>query len=237
MGQDPFESSITLRFVVFLCSSGQGFRTVDIAVDRNVNPLTFGRTTSDVDATAASREVCVKQMHAMAATFSRWGMSWRSCLGQLVLPTGSASRFKHESAKMLQTIRLATSIRGGASNLIDILSKSLASVLPGFMQAAFLNDILDLSDDVKKSLPSTSLIQRYELSLDIALLLLQREVSRNTEVVRVAWADSSPMGGFDWLWSEYHEVDKSKLASTFHAVTLLANGVRTFVEAFGVSVV
>ena len=73
------------------------------------------------------------------------------------------------------------------------------------------------------SLGSASLIQRYELSLDVALLLLQRrmESAYGNRVVRVAWTDSSPIAGYDWIWSQYHAIAQVDVLKTFQAVQKL----------------
>jgi hypothetical protein len=174
-------------------------------------------------------------MSVVAARFDRWSLSWKQCLNLISAPRGEGwgSRFRHDSRKMLHVIRLASKLRGGASSLAEIVAKSLAAVLPNFLQQSFLDDALDLRIDVKAALPSPAISRRYEIALDIALMLLQRNsvqssASSGSSFVRMGLADSSPMAGFDWLWSEYYELDKRNVVSTFEAVVSLTGAIEAF---------
>ena len=53
----------------------------------------------------------------------------------------------------------------------------------------------------KHSAPSRSHLQRHELSIDIALLLHMQNLEAG-QYVRFGLADSSPVAGHDWLWSQ-----------------------------------
>ena len=120
--------------------------------------------------------------------------------------------------------------------MLEIIAKSLATTLPPFLQQAFLDDVTGaLTDDARASLPSACIIRRCELSLDAALMLVQRDrvasaglAAGKPSVVRFGWADSSPIAGFDWIWSEYHEISRDRLVETFEAAVSLANATSTF---------
>jgi hypothetical protein len=160
----------------------------------------------------------------MASRLDHWQLSWRQYMHAAPIP-GRGSRFRHDSKRLLQAVRLAARIRGGSGGLVDVIAKSLAAALPPFLQPAFIDDVSGaLHDSVKSSLPSSSAIQRAELALDVAMMLVQRgRAASQPDVVRVGWADSSPIGGRDWIWSEYHEIERGRLVETFEAVVSVAN--------------
>lgn len=80
--------------------------------------------------------------------------------------------------------------------------------------------------------PAASLLRRYEFSLDVALILLERQRSQETlgKLMRFSWSDSPPMGGFDWSWSQYHEVHIDDLAELFDAIIFLSDETKAFNE-------
>ncbi|CAE7581880.1 unnamed protein product, partial [Symbiodinium necroappetens] len=168
-------------------------------------------------------------MSFVLTTLDRWSLSWRQAMGMLNGP-GGVSRFRHTSHKVLDCIRLSAHLTGGSSSLVDVVAQSLASVLPEFLREAFIKNVTKPSSN-RRLLPSASLIRRYELAFDVALMLLSRKrASSVSSCIRVGWSDSSPLAGYDWIWSQYHEVDKSHLLATFRAISSLQQGVASFVE-------
>ena len=84
--------------------------------------------------------------------------------------------------------------------------------LPKDLAVSFLDSMYNPS----KLIPSETLLRRYELSLDVALLLTEQEHSYIIgPLVLLSWIDSSPMAGFDWLWSAHHEVAIKDLIPLF----------------------
>ena len=159
-------------------------------------------------------------MSFVLTTLDRWSFSWRQAMGMLNGP-GGVSRFRHTSHKVLDCIRLSAHLTGGSSSLVDVVAQSLASVLPEFLREAFIKNVTKPSSN-RRLLPSASLIRRYELAFDVALMLLSRKrASSVSSCIRVGWSDSSPLAGYDWIWSQYHEVDKSHLLATFRAISSL----------------
>ena len=148
-------------------------------------------------------------------------------MGMVNLP-GGGSRFRHSSRKLLDCIRLSSLLKGGPSSLVQVVAQSLSTVLPEFMREPFLRNLLRRGDGSSQLLPSASLIGRYEIALDVALMLLtkQRAVQK---CVRVGWTDSSPLAGYDWIWSQYHEIPESKLIPCFLAVNRLSDAISAFV--------
>ena len=146
-------------------------------------------------------------------------MAWRSSLqdsagGQLrrLEIFNESQRLRHKSARLVECIRFSRCVVGGSSNLEQAIKRGLALALPPSMSKGFIESFEDSG-----SLPSASLIRHAEFSLDVAMLLWQRERSTR-DVVRYMWSDSSPMLGYDWLWSQYHEIERTKLVTVAQAV-------------------
>ena len=65
---------------------------------------------------------------------------------------------------------------------------------------------------------SRSTIQRSQFLLDAALLVFLR--SRTTgPVVRFGHADSSPIAGYDWLWTEYPKCGRGSAYPSLHLLS------------------
>lgn len=69
-------------------------------------------------------------------------------------------------------------------------------------------------------LPSRTTIGRHRLTLDVALLLVTQR--RRRAAIRVGWADSSPLFGYNYLMTEHHYVMAEDLELVFKAVNELA---------------
>jgi hypothetical protein len=161
---------------------------------------------------ALALQQCAAEMSTLSARFDRWHLDWKLCLGAAPYQSGGG-RFRHDSKRLLEVLRLAIRLRGGSSTLVRWIAQALSATLPPFLQRAFIDDVTgDLATPLKKMMPSPSSIRRAELSLDIALLTLQRQSGqKSTNVVRVGWADSSPLAGYDWIWS-FARADTSAVA-------------------------
>eukprot|EP00959_Pyramimonas_sp_CCMP1952_P069767 1456097-Pyramimonas_sp.AAC.1 len=109
------------------------------------------------------------------------------------------------------------------------MMRCLRLELPPALHRAFI----DASGSLPRKPPSKSTLQRAEFHLDMALCLIERHrsMSSSSNVVRYSWSDSSFLLGFDWLWSQCREIDKSKLLETFDAVTRLSESVSEFVAS------
>ena len=85
-------------------------------------------------------------------------------------------------------------------------------------------------------IPSHTLLRRYQLALDVAIILLaRRRIAKlhadGETVARWAWSDSSPIGGFDWLWNRLIEIAESKVVQTSDAIMDLMAGVHEYCTA------
>ena len=140
---------------------------------------------------------------------------------------GGGSRFRHNARKLLDCIRLSSYLTGGPSALADAVAGALAAVLPDFLKAPFMK-FLKKSGHHLGILPSANMAHRYELSLDVAMLqLAQGHIAQ--DCIRVGWTDSSPIAGYDWVWSQYHEIPVSKLVQCFDAVCRLQRAISAMV--------
>jgi hypothetical protein len=188
----------------------------------------------DSDRSQPILEGISNEMAALACRFDGWSYSWKHYLSSPSILDGEGSRFRHNSKCLLQAIRLAANLRGGASSLEDVITQSLAASLPPFLQRSFLDDVSGrLKPEVVKHPPSATSIRRNELALDVGLMLLQREASikcSTSPCFRVGWADSSPIAGYDWIWSEYHEIAHRDVLACFEAVVSLAAATKSFAE-------
>ena len=144
----------------------------------------------------------------------RWSFSWRQAMGMLSIE-GGGTRFRHKSRKLLDSIHFSSMLTGGPAALVDALAQSLAIALP---------------EDLLRSItPSPAIVRRCELSLDVALMLLSREEWGATRCIRVGWTDASPLAGYDWLWSQFHEIPSSELIRCHAAVTSLQQATSAYV--------
>ena len=130
-------------------------------------------------------------------------------------------KFKYESFKLLECVRMCAYLKGGGDCLADVVERSLRIALPGLLAG------MD-TEDLKCKLPSRRVIGRAELSLDLSLVLLMRLRCASSSFFRWGWSDSSPIAGFDWLWHRYIEVSQSKVVETADALNRLAASTRQF---------
>ena len=80
-------------------------------------------------------------------------------------------------------------------------------------------------------IPGATIIRRNELSLDIAIQLLLHQRSADSEQVwRYGHADSSPMGGYDWMWSSWIEVPRVMAFPVYKAINRLQLATHAWVE-------
>ena len=169
-----------------------------------------------------------EDMQAVLTMLDRWSFSWRQALGMVSIP-GGGSRFRHAFHKLLDCIRLSTFLTGGPSSLVDALAQALSTALPEFLRAPFIQNITKPGSEAYKILPSASLVQRYEIALDAALMILSRDHASESSV-RYAWADSSPLAGYDWIWSQHHQIEKAQVFRAFRAVCSLQEAIANFVS-------
>jgi hypothetical protein len=124
--------------------------------------------------------------------------------------TKNHAKYRHDSARLLGCLRLIKCLKGGCASLVDVIEICIALALP----EPFVQVFKQFWRDSPK--PSASLCRHYELSLVVAMLLLQR-TREPGKCVGFDWSDSSPQAGYDWLWSEFREIPTDCLIDLFEA--------------------
>ena len=173
------------------------------------------------------------KLHEMHFTLDKWRKSFEQ-------QAYEGAWKLHSSRAILQAIKSSMMLRGGAPRQQEVIARSLAMTLPPSFQESFLKkvsemgdefDVLELADDVSARVPSAALVQRYELSLDVAIILIERELKvRSPFGIKFNVADSSPYADKNWLWSLYKEIAKSQIVPTFFAILMLQKGIRDYAE-------
>lgn len=115
--------------------------------------------------------------------------------------SGGGPRYRHSSQKLLAAIRVGSKVKGGHDGL------ALCLVVPECMRAPFLESMRASPGQKSNAWQSASLMHRGELE--------------KGQVFRIAWADSSPIAGFDWIWSHYHEIRQRDVVAVFLSVRQL----------------
>ena len=137
-------------------------------------------------------------------------------------------RFKHATWTISECLRLSQQLKAGSNSMQDVVMRCLRLELPSALRGNFLDDI---HSPFAQHHPSPALLRRYEIAVDVALLLWKRDHSvAHPDVARYGMMDSSPIGGIDWLWQAYIEIDREKLWETFEAVVGLQNETAEFAQ-------
>ena len=165
--------------------------------------------------------------------------SWYKALSPFEEPTFvlKIKRFKYDARVLLQTIHLATGLKGGAKTVHAIIGKSLATALPSCFQAEFLHSVSKAGDEFIANelseglrLPSETVTRRYEFSVDLAIAKVTRKrAARMSAVLKFMLADSSPVGNCDWLWSLYYEIERCRMVQVNTACNNLAVSIKAYV--------
>ena len=117
-------------------------------------------------------------------------------------------------------------LKGGAKTLGDVLERAIRFTLPAAYQQTFAS-----RDFQSKHRPSISTLRFYEIALDVAMLLVERErrCSKSVDCARFDWSDSSPGKEYDWLWSMFREIGDNQLIDAFEASVLLERWIKEYV--------
>ena len=148
-----------------------------------------------------------------------WAFSLLADQGVCRSPSAlTVGRFLHGSRKLLECIRLSALLKGGARSLVEVMERSLLACAPRLITADVLAGMRSKSVAKAAKVGSASLLSRYELSLDLALMMCSKSLWASQDWTRFGHADSSPMGGYDWLWSQHLQVPTGSLTRCFMAV-------------------
>jgi hypothetical protein len=135
------------------------------------------------------------------------------------------ARHHFKSTKLLSAIRLGLAVKGGSGRLVEVVKQSILFAAPVTLRKTLMESL-----DRPGTIPSGSLIRRYELALDIALQLTAQRRSSLDRVCRYGHADSSPIAGYDWMWSQYVEIRAADVAPTYLAVCQLAVAMQSWAQ-------
>ena len=127
--------------------------------------------------------------------------------------TDISRQLRHSSGRLLAAIDMACMIKANAKGLRSVCEKALSMLHPC---------LTSLLQTRLPALPSPSTVQRHMLSLDMSMLMLQKYVDQKYPVAcRYGFMDSSPLGGYDWMWCKHTMMDCGEpggLLSFFHKV-------------------
>lgn len=152
-------------------------------------------------------------------TVNTWAVRFEIARGDYRIPIDG--KLMHDSAKLLQCIRASHFLIGGAAALRRASRHQALAIASPLLAPCFA----DAADSAV--VPSSSAMQRYELALDVAFMLLQQKSnSRAADVVRFGWADSSPQGGHNWLWIQSVSIRRDSLVQVWNAFLQLATAVQ-----------
>ena len=154
-----------------------------------------------------------------ARTLEGWKRQLLWAKGHL-LDRSDASRFQHESEKLLECVLLSRSLHTRAQQLTPLIVKGVEMSVPPFLAATICQQMQSKASSFSTNtcrLPSRTKLLRHELSLDMALVGVCRELSESLRCCRYGWADSSPLAGHDWFWSQEVLIKESDIIPTFRA--------------------
>ena len=172
-------------------------------------------TSALANMTAAAQSLERQHMELVIGTLQRWAMQLTPAAPvRRCLVSKEERRFRHSSEQLVQCIRLARYLRGGAAQLAHVVAEALNVGLPGFISKPRIEQ---LRND-RSLLPSASLMQRYELSLDMALVVCTQRKYLGRSTARFGHADSSPMAGYDWMWSQQIVIRTHQVVPVFKAI-------------------
>ena len=151
---------------------------------------------------------------------------WRFQLLGVHYTTG-IPKFRHTSLQLLQCIRAMKFLKGGSTSLYQTAMACIRAVLPKAFQDEFVRRCT-----VAKLNPSPSLIWHGELSVDLALIILEKNrlQFQTGSFYRYDMCDSSEQQSYDWLWSMHREIHCSRIIEVYEAVQSLASAFEEYVR-------
>ena len=150
-----------------------------------------------------------------------WINNMYTCLGVMSC-SSKPRRLQFSSDCIVQCLRLLQKYNVAPLNLAGILHSAGNVTMPECLQALHGNL-------VQATLCSRSLLGRMTLALDMAMLLLVRErPSAQRACVRYELSDASFLKGYDWLWSQYHELDLIDAWDTYSAYVNIYDAIHEY---------
>ena len=137
---------------------------------------------------------------------------------KLHLMPGAARNFKqfYTAEQLVYSIDLSLKTKAGSTGLREVCVLALKALFPS------INDVVWASM-ARVSLPSATTVTRHMLTLEVAMLLMKRQLASDTSVppIRYGLVDASPAWGLDWMWIQEWSLPGGKeLVSVFHQSVL-----------------
>ena len=129
----------------------------------------------------------------------------------------------HCGKQVIQCLRFANHFRGGSKEVHQLLLEAVCLAVPPPVAGPLLAHLCNPG-----ALPSPTRLREHELGLDLALCMATR--SRGQRVCRFGHTDSSPISGFDWLWTQYTEIPEHQVWNVFVAVRRMQNASRAYAD-------
>ena len=120
-----------------------------------------------------------------------------------VLRDKNEVHIRHSAGKLFQCLKAAAVLKSGPLGLCDTVESCLRIAAPAFLVPAVTHKLR--SGSRHDRLPSSSLLRRYEICLDVAITLIAKD-REPLLFARYGHADSSPMAGYDWFWMQRVEI-------------------------------
>ena len=122
----------------------------------------------------------------------------------------------YDGAFLLHVLRACRLIKG--DNLHFVLKRCIQIAFPNILHTA-LEASLNVSERAGVTLPSKATRHRYRLSLDVAIMLMDRKAyeSDSKPLIRFGMADSSPQHSRDWLSCRCDAIYVHQLRECFEA--------------------
>ena len=217
--------------------AAEGLSNQPVAMHRKMDGQTFAEVTALLQRLAPAGLASVQdarekaKMHAdledSINTLQSWELSLRELDGTVPgFDQERLGKFEHTAMEMITSIRFCMTLSGGAASLCQALRHAIELVVP----KALVPTLIGHLENPRTQPPGASTVRRAELSLDVALMVHRRSrVCTSNEVVRFMWCDSSPLVGYDWLWSQFHEIRRLDLVPVCQAMHRITRAIR---EAF-----
>ena len=160
---------------------------------------------------------CNETLSSVVEQVERWRRTMAEAAGRHNLHTADGKfSIRYSASMLIECLRLCRSLKGGARRLAFVIERALGIVSEA--QGYCLSCIPQSME-----LPSPATLHRYELCLDVAMMVQRSEALATASVKRKRWmwTDSSPQKSYDWVWAEFHEVEESLVLSTFRGVLKL----------------
>ena len=181
------------------------------------------RVASTIDAHVVDEEEAssaIMMLEDIATTTVNWAAEFEVLRGDY--RAGSLGHEVHSGVRIIQCLRTSRFLIGGAGKLRLSSQHHLMAALPKTLASDLIESL------AHAPMPSQSALQRYELALDVSLMLRERQhnsVGSNAcrRVARFGWADSSPQGGHNWLWIQSISVPVDALVRTWQAANIITD--------------